>query len=93
MCVTLTNKWLASLSKNGIVENVHKFIRSAIEFATTNNCKESFVRFWVTTFLVNSGNTGSTFSSCIVLSIGFILWKILSSYELKSIVYCIGALN
>lgn len=26
---------------------------------------------------VNSGNTGSTFSSCIVLSLGFILWKIL----------------
>lgn len=40
MCVTLTNKWLASLCKKGIVENVHKFIRSAVEFATTNNCKQ-----------------------------------------------------
>lgn len=50
MCVTVTTKWLASLSKNGIVENVHKFIKSAIEFATTNNCKQSFVRFCVTTW-------------------------------------------
>lgn len=41
--MTVTTKWLASLSKNGIVENIHKFIRSAIEFATT------IVRFWVTT--------------------------------------------
>lgn len=44
-CVTLTSKWLVSLSKNGRVVNVHRFIfRSAIEFAATN-CKQSFVRF------------------------------------------------
>lgn len=31
-CMMLTTKWLASLSKNGRVVNVHMFIRSAIEF-------------------------------------------------------------
>lgn len=89
-CVTLTSKWLVSLSKNGRVVNVHMFIRSAIEFAGTN-LKQSFVRFWVTTCLVNSSNTCSTLSSCIVLSLGFILLKILCCYELKIIIYCIGA--
>lgn len=50
LCECVTTKWLASLSKNGRVVNVHvhMFIRSAIEFAATSICKQSFIRFWVT---------------------------------------------